>query len=302
MEKTPFLQDRSLLFKFIIILLLVVIGFSSFSIIGLTISKLIWGSADFSSSPDAIRFFQTISTIGIFLFPALSFQFLNIGPSYFRLKRNILSQEESNRTIQSMGTVILLSILIIPLIGAIGEWNKLIHLPHSLKNIEEWMARLEEQNESVIILLTKDYRWISFLKNILVMAIIPAICEEFFFRGALQSFFIKSFKNKHIAILVTAIIFSIIHFQFYGFIPRVLLGVYLGYLTIWSGSLLLPILAHFLHNFLSISIDFISNMGNKTGNDIDLFEIQGIYLYLGIAALLVVMGIRRVYQNRLRSE
>lgn len=302
MEKVPFLQNKTLLFKFVILILLVVIGFSAFSIIGLTLAKLIWRPENLTSSPDAIRFFQTISTLGIFLFPALAFQFFNIGPSFFRLKKSFLSQEESTQRVQSIFIILILSMLIIPIIGALGEFNKLIHLPNAFKNIEEWMARLEEQNQSVIILLTQDHQWSSFLKNILVMAIIPAVCEEFLFRGTLQTFFIESFKNKHIAIVVTAIIFSIIHFQFLGFIPRVLLGVYLGYLTIWSGSLLLPILAHFLHNFLSITIDFISNSGNKIGNEIDLFEIKGIYLFLGIATILVFVGIRRVYQNRLRTK
>jgi hypothetical protein len=97
------------------------------------------------------------------------------------------------------------------------------------------------------------------LLNLFICAALPAIGEEFFFRGTLQQLFNQWFKNKHVAIIVTAFLFSAIHLQFYGFIPRFLLGLYLGYLFVWTGSLWAPIFAHFLHNGISVGIQYFAN-------------------------------------------
>jgi membrane protease YdiL (CAAX protease family) len=89
---------------------------------------------------------------------------------------------------------------------------------------------------------------VEFLAAIVILAIVPAIGEELLFRGILQNKIEMLSKNKHIAIWITAFIFSFIHFQFYGFVPRLLLGALFGYLYIWSGNLTIPILAHFINN------------------------------------------------------
>lgn len=294
MNKTPFFEKRSLFFKFIFLLLLVVFGFSCFSIIGLFLTHTIWGSNVSNTNPDAIRFFQFISTIGIFLFPSLIYTFFENGS----ISKKIIHFQKDRKNYQSFFIIFFLSILIIPIIGFIGEINRLIHFPDSLREIEIWIKQLEEKSESLITLLTQNINFGSYLKNVFVMAIIPALCEEFFFRGTLQSYFIQLFKNKHIAILITAIIFSIIHFQFYGFIPRVLLGIYLGYLMIWSGSLLLPIIAHFLHNFLSITFDFVGKSNQLNIDDTNLFKINGIFWFITLTAILVFIGLRKLYLNR----
>lgn len=294
MNKLPFFEKRSLFFRFLILLFLVVFGFSFFSIIALFLTNSIWGSGEVNTNPDAIRFFQLISTIGIFLFPSMVYIFFEQGT----IPKTVIHYKMDNNNVQSLLIILLLSVILIPLIAFLGEVNRLIHFPESLKDLESWMIQLEEKNGSILALLTQKNNFGTYLKNILIMAIIPAICEEFFFRGALQTYFIKLFKNKHIAILITAIIFSIIHFQFYGFIPRVLLGIYLGYLMIWSGSLLLPIIAHFLHNFLSITFDFIGKSNQLNIEDTNLFEIKGIFWFITLAIILVFIGLRKLYLNR----
>ncbi len=100
-----------------------------------------------------------------------------------------------------------------------------------------------------------------FLVNLLMIAILPAIGEEFFFRGILQRLFSEWFKNIHVAIFITAFIFSAIHFQFFGFFPRFLLGLYLGYLFYWSGNLWIPIVVHFINNALVVILAYISANG-----------------------------------------
>ena len=95
--------------------------------------------------------------------------------------------------------------------------------------------------------------------NIVVMAIAPAVCEELLFRGVIQNQLEKWFKNAHVAVWVAAIIFSAIHFQFYGFFPRMILGAALGYLLVYGKSLWLPIVAHALNNFMAVVVAWGAN-------------------------------------------
>jgi len=129
------------------------------------------------------------------------------------------------------------------------------------------------------------------LINIVIMAFLPAIFEEFLFRGTLQPLFTKWFANKHVAIIVTAFIFSAIHFQFYGFIPRFLLGIYLGYLLVWSQSLWLPIIAHFMHNATSLIFDYGAQRRGIDLETVDPSQIQGFYAAVLFCTFCVALGV-----------
>ena len=102
---------------------------------------------------------------------------------------------------------------------------------------------------------------IGFLINVLMIAFLPALAEEILFRGALAGLLKDWTKNVHIAVLVSSLVFAAIHLQFYGFLPRFLLGMVLGYLFFWSGSIWLPVVAHFTNNFLSVFIEFLFRKG-----------------------------------------
>ena len=95
--------------------------------------------------------------------------------------------------------------------------------------------------------------------NVILIGLIPAIGEELFFRGVLQRIFGELFKNKHWSVWITAVIFSAVHLQFFGFVPRLLLGAMLGYLFLWSGSLWLPIIAHFVNNATAVILAYTYN-------------------------------------------
>lgn len=130
-------------------------------------------------------------------------------------------------------------------------------LPGFLKGIEDWMLRkeLEVGNLTKQLLVMNSISVL--LVNLLMFVVIPAFGEELIFRGCLQKIFKRLTGNYHIAIWITAIIFSAIHVQFYGFIPRMLLGALFGYLLVWSGSLWLPILAHFMNNAIAVITAYI---------------------------------------------
>jgi membrane protease YdiL (CAAX protease family) len=96
--------------------------------------------------------------------------------------------------------------------------------------------------------------------NLFIIAILPAVGEEFFFRGVLQKILIKLFKSGHVAIWVTAFIFSAMHFQFFGFVPRFILGLIFGYLFFWSGTLWLPVISHFINNAVPVIMAYKQGM------------------------------------------
>jgi len=113
-------------------------------------------------------------------------------------------------------------------------------------------------------LLTDFTSFPQFLLGVLVIAIIPAVGEELVFRGLVQNKLFQLTKNRHIAIWISAFLFSAIHIQFYGFFPRMLLGIIFGYLYLWSGNLLIPVIAHFVNNFFTVVIIYLEKLNIVT--------------------------------------
>ena len=127
------------------------------------------------------------------------------------------------------------------------------------------------------------------LFNIFIMAVIPGLGEEFFFRGTLQRI-ISDAKGAVWAIWVTAFIFSAVHMQFYGFIPRLLLGAFFGYLLVWSGNIWLPIVAHFVYNAITVVFHYLSNNGCLV-IDIDIIGTGNTWWQGFVCGLIFVFGI-----------
>ncbi len=257
LPKEPFFAKKGFLAQFLFLILFVVGGMLIFTAIGLLCSQLIWGK-DISDHPTAAyyRLIQMFSAIGTFLAPALLFSFCH-SRNWFRYPQAERLPKETKLFLY----VIFLAIFLLPLIGFIVHLNQQIHLPKALAGIEQWMQQQQEDNDHILEVILQATDVPTFILNLLICAALPAICEEFFFRGTLQNLFQKWTKNQHIAIWLTGFIFSAIHLQFNGFFARWLLGVYLGYLLWWSGSLWVPIFAHFLHNALSVTMQLLVNQG-----------------------------------------
>jgi len=138
---------------------------------------------------------------------------------------------------------ILISGGVIDLSSQLNKW--LIPVGSSL---EQWAKPMEEAAEVLTKTILNTNDALSLMMTFFSIAIIPAVCEELAFRGVMQPLIAKATRNVHVAIWLTAIMFSLFHMQFYGFLPRVLIGVLLGYIVIWTGSLWPSILAHFVNN------------------------------------------------------
>jgi membrane protease YdiL (CAAX protease family) len=160
--------------------------------------------------------------------------------------------------------VVVLVFALMPLINWTGEINSHLSLPGFLSGVENWMKSSEAKAKELTEAFMKMESLSDLAINLVVIALLAAIGEELLFRGALQNVLVELTRKPHLSVWITAIIFSALHAQFYGFLPRMLLGVVLGYLYIWSGSLWVSILFHFLNNGLAVLFGYLIKNGALT--------------------------------------
>jgi membrane protease YdiL (CAAX protease family) len=253
-------------FSKFILLITLVFSFLLFSLLlGILVLVPFYGTGIISilASPNysepavitAMKVMQILNMVGGLLLPAIVYLWL-CSPK----EKKYSGLLKSVSPIAVFLTFILI-VLIQPIIGWASELNSHLVLPKFLAFIEEWMKSKEEIGAQVTEAFLSSTSVNSLLINILMVAILPAFAEEILFRGALAGLFKAWTKNVHLAVFLSAFIFAAIHMQFYGFLPRFLLGTALGYLYFWSGSLWLPIVAHFTNNFLSVIVEFLFRKG-----------------------------------------
>lgn len=148
----------------------------------------------------------------------------------------------------------------IPVTTTLTTWNEGMHLGGAFSGIEKWMKELEETAQALTDKMTNVDTIGGLLLNLVVIALIPAVGEEMTFRGVLQQSLTRR-MNPHIAIILSAAIFSFFHFQFFGFLPRLFLGILLGYMFYITGSLWTSILMHFVNNGASVTLYYLGNIG-----------------------------------------
>lgn len=141
-----------------------------------------------------------------------------------------------------------------PAVDLLNEWNSGLRLPESLYGLQQMMEAYERSAEIILNHLLNDERLSVLGLNLFLIAIMAAVGEELLFRGLIQKLILRWTQQPHTAIWVTAFIFSAIHLQFFGFVPRLLLGALLGYLFFYSGSLWVCIVAHVFNNALTVLI------------------------------------------------
>lgn len=159
---------------------------------------------------------------------------------------------------RKMGRKIVFAILVFIasylFVSYLTQWNKKMVLPSSMQEIEEVLRSMEDSAMATTqLILSGESLWRFFL-NLFIVAGMAALAEEMFFRGGLQQLLEEKFLNGHWAVWISALVFSIIHFQFYGFLPRLFLGAILGYLFLYTRNLWIPILFHFVNNAFIIIV------------------------------------------------
>jgi uncharacterized protein len=190
--------------------------------------------------------------------------------------------------LKEIGLVIILTFCIFPITSFTGQLNAMMHLPDWLSGVEHWMTDMENNADTTTDLLIVSKTFGAMIFNLLTFGLITAVAEELIFRGVLQKIFYNLFKSGHIAIWVTAFLFSAIHFQFFGFIPRFILGLAFGYLFFWSGNLWLPMIAHFVNNAFPVILVYVQGLEKlNTPSDVPLWH-QAIYLPIPVVIGFVI--------------
>ena len=280
------LQEKSYGIQLIVLALFMLGGLLLFSSIGSLIVLLIYHTPSIMDAADpvtAIRITQAFTTIGTFLLPALLFAYCQ--------NRQLFNYNSANSLPDFSMTIItfVVSVTLLPIVSVLSSFNMQIMPQEGV--IAEFIRNLEDAANHILEVVTSRRGTWDLVANILVFAVLAGVCEEFLFQGTLQPLMTRWTRNPHVGILLTAFIFSVLHFQFYGFIPRFALGVYLGYLFYWSHSLWLPVLAHVMHNALSIIADYsLQGRGIDTDN-LKFTDLHGALPVLISCTLVSAMGI-----------
>lgn len=210
------------------------------------IQELSGGIPAIAENRQALRFFQAMASIGMFVIPGICFM-------YYYNEQRISGFFQTPKLPKWMGVLpYLLPILALPLVSYLYEWNQQFLFPEVLVELESKFKAAEKLAEEQTRLLLNMEQPQELLVCLLVMALIPAIGEEMIFRAGLQRILTQGTGRIHLSIWLSAVIFSALHLQFYGFIPRMGLGVLLGYLFAASGNLWWSVTAHFLNNAFAI--------------------------------------------------
>ncbi len=178
---------------------------------------------------------------------------------------------------------IIIPIASIPLNDLLQIWNNNLHF-----NGEETFRQIQaiSEAESKRLLTTDSFS--GFLAVSFVLALLPAIVEELFFRGVIQNFFKELCKNTFVAILLTSAFFSLLHFEIFAFLPRFVLSIFLGYLFVYSKNLIIPIICHFINNFGVCLFYFLSSKEIISSQDSTTFSQQPLLI---ISSLFIIVFI-----------
>jgi hypothetical protein len=292
-----------LLFDLIMVIILAVIFFFLGLLIlsainGVSVVDLIKVSSDVNGDIGLIKQTQLVYSLALFFFPPLVISLF--------YQKNISGFFGFNRSAAWINylNVIFLIVISLPIINYLAQFNSHLHLPSSMSMIEQTMREMEEKAKILTDRLLRVGTMRGLIVNILVIALIPAIGEEVFFRGLFQRHLIELFKNKHIAIFVTAFFFSAFHFQFLSFIPRLFLGIVLGYLYVWSGSIWLNITAHFTNNAIAVVAYYVMLQQGMSPESIDKFGTQSAgFFYTLISIFTFGLTLFFIYRNeKLKRE
>ena len=286
LRAAPFDMRKDMNMRKILTRLLVWLGImAGLTLLAMGIWMLVWGD----SSTTSLKWLQCLQTIGTFLLPPVFCAWLwadNRRPLTWLKMDKCLSWQEALLAIGIM-------VCAVPAINLLADWNSQIVFPESLRAFEQWAKQQEETAARLTERFLQADNIGILLINIGLMALLPALSEELSFRGTMQ----QIFGNGHAAIWATAIIFSAIHMQFYGFIPRMLMGAMFGYIFVWTENLWVPVLMHFTNNGLAVLVYYIVGQSAEGKNYADTIG-AGTTWWLGLISLVITsLGLLIFYRR-----
>lgn len=208
-------------------------------------------------SPTNLLLFQAISQLLTFIVPVLLVVWLyhrdEVSP-FLRLDFSRRSWLLALAGLAVWG-------LFMPLMDWSTVWNDGWHFGGPFESVEKMLRKIGEQTQGVMENLLSGAGVGTLVANLLVIAVVPSICEELFFRAGMQNLMLRWVKNPHVAIWVTAAVFSLFHGEIFAFVPRFIMGAVLGYLYIGSNSIVPNMVAHFLNNAIVVVLYWLVARG-----------------------------------------
>lgn len=267
-----------------------------------------WALFPDHTSITSLKWLQLFQTLALFFLPPLLMAFFCCEKpmQWLHLDQGI--------SWQTALFAVVLMLCAIPGINLLSYLNQQLTLPAFLEPLEALMRSQEDAANQ----LTEQFLQVNgiggLLINVGLMALLPAMSEELTFRGTIQSFFANSPDSNgaftstkslsvrtKIGIWATAIIFSFVHFQFYGFVPRMLMGAMFGYMLAWTGSLWVPMLMHFTNNAVAVLSYYITYNYSLDPDSIDSIGTSST-LWLGILSILLVLTALICYPHYLQKQ
>ncbi|MEI7980541.1 MAG: CPBP family intramembrane glutamic endopeptidase [Bacteroidota bacterium] len=288
--KHPLLHTLNPSARLLFSVLLIIACFSFTFLLGWLVAAPLFGFsmngiiASLSDPDDArvlriLQYFQVLQSIGLFILPAMLAGYL-----FERSSRTYLKIDRFSNGMAYL-LVLVLMFMALPFINWMVSVNEMMKLPGFLKDVEAWMKTTEDQAARLTGVFMKMPTAGSFLFNLVMIAVLPAFGEELMFRGLVQRLLGEWLKNIHAAIFISAFLFAAMHLQFYGFLPRLMLGILFGYLFFWSGSLWLPIAAHFLNNGAAVVVSWLGQQGIISGDYENFGATDNFWLILASAVI-----------------
>ncbi|MBR2051948.1 MAG: CPBP family intramembrane metalloprotease [Bacteroidales bacterium] len=282
----PIIKKTNKLERIFILAALLILGLIIGSVIGV-IYPLVSGQDVMSLN--SLRFMQISSQIFTFVLPPIIYAML--------IKENpkeSLGIKNVSYHWFIIGFVMMYAIL--PLNNVFAEWNAGLKLPESMSRIEELIKEMYESSAVVLDKLVNVNTFGGFVINLIMIAGLAALGEELLFRSIIQTSLIKTCKNAHVGIIIASAIFSFIHFDFYAFIPRLVLGMLLGYMFYYSRSIWVSMFMHFVNNATAVVIYYLNNIG-VTNVDVETFgqtQLLPLLISIALMAVLFWLAIKRM--------
>jgi len=235
---------------------------------------------------------QIVSSLGTFVIPALLLNKLE------RKHAPYFSWRMPDQW-QLIGVAVLFMIGATPFFEWTISLNEQLKLPDFLSGVENWMKMKEEEAGRLTEALLSRAGLSGLFINLFMIGALAAIGEELLFRGCLQTIFLRWLSNHHLAIWLAAFIFSAIHFQFYGFLPRMLIGAVCGYFYFWSRNIWVPIVTHFFNNASAILVSFFLK---KMGKPVDYLDGKFYPWFIYVLSFLIGFVLLQYFRKQSRKK
>ncbi|MDE6693817.1 MAG: CPBP family intramembrane metalloprotease [Muribaculaceae bacterium] len=261
--------------RLMLLICIFVIGFFIVGVLSTVVVKV------FGASTPALRIITVFQDILVFILPAIvtALMVTRRGATLLSIDR----APSLNPTLIAICTLL----CSIPAMNYVIWLNTNIPLP---QHIHDALMDMEQSANSTIETLMGPHTVPNLIVSVLIVGVLAGLSEEIFFRGGLQRLLVTGGVNHHVAIWTTAFFFSMLHMQFFGLVPRMLLGAFFGYLLYWTGSLWIPILLHALNNSIYVVAGWMS-YGNDSPSAVDAIGSGTDIAYVAISVVLTAMGL-----------